>query len=239
MTNTATATNTTTPHEQCDPAGRVTRTLLGYGVIAGPIYVAVSLGQASTREGFDLTRHQWSLLTTGDLGRIQAANFLVTGLMLVAFAVGLRRALAPGRAAAWAPRLVAAYGVSLVAAGVFRPDPALGFPVGTPDGAATVSWHGMAHFVAGGIGFTCVAAACFVIARRYASEGRCGYARFSQVTGVAFLAGFAMIASSGGSSMATLAFTATVILIWAWLSLVALDRYRTVGRTMVPARAGR
>lgn len=239
MMNTSTATTATAPHEHCDPAGRVTRALLGYGVIAGPIYLAVSLGQALTRDGFDLTRHQWSLLSNGDLGWIQVANFLVTGLMLVAFGVGLRRVLAPGRAGSWAPLLVAAYGVSLVAAGVFRADPALGFPVGTPDGPATVSWHGIAHFVAGGIGFTCVAAACFVIARRYATEGRRGFARFSRVTGVAFLAGFAMIASSGGSSVATIAFTATVILVWAWLSSVALDRYRAVGRTIVPTRAGR
>lgn len=226
MTNDATATIT---GPQCDPADRVTRSLLGYGVIAGPFYIVVALGQALTREGFDLTRHQWSQLANGDLGWIQVTNFVVTGLMLLAFALGLRRALKPGLAATWAPRLVAVYGVSLVAAGVFRADPALGFPAGTPDGVGTVSSSGLAHFLAGGIGFVCVAAACFVVARRYAVEGRRGPARFSRLTGVAFLAGFAMIASSGGSSVATVAFTAAVILVWAWLSALALDRYRTVG----------
>ena len=82
----------------CDaqPADRVTSSLLGYGVIAGPMYVAVSLAQALTREGFDLSRHQWSLLANGGPGWIQIANFVVTGLMVIAFAVGLRRALAPG-----------------------------------------------------------------------------------------------------------------------------------------------
>lgn len=232
MTDTTIATGT---RGQCDPADRVTRSLLGYGILAGPFYVAVSLGQALTREGFDLTRHQWSLLVNGDAGWIQVANFVLTGLMLVAFAVGLRRALAPGRGARWAPGLVAAYGASLVAAAVFRADPALGFPAGTPEGPPAISWHGIAHFVAGGIGFTCVAAACFVLARRYAAEGRRGFAVFSRVTGVAFLAGFAMIASSGGSPVATVAFTATVILIWAWISAVALDRYRTVHTGPTPA----
>ena len=66
--------------------------------------------------------------------------------MVIAFAVGLRRALTPGVGARWAPRLVAVYGAGLVAAGVFRADPALGFPVGTPDGPEPVSWHGMLHF---------------------------------------------------------------------------------------------
>jgi Protein of unknown function (DUF998) len=79
---------------------RVTRSLLGYGVIAGPFYVVVSLVQALTRDGFDLTRHAWSLLANGELGWVQVANFAVTGAMLVAFAVGLHRALAGGRGVA-------------------------------------------------------------------------------------------------------------------------------------------
>ena len=47
---------------QCDRADRVTRSLLGYGIIAGPMYVLISLAQAVTRDGFDLARHEWSLL---------------------------------------------------------------------------------------------------------------------------------------------------------------------------------
>ncbi|MEN3309228.1 MAG: hypothetical protein V7603_5430, partial [Micromonosporaceae bacterium] len=47
----------TTGDATCDPAARITRSLLGYGVIAGPGYVVVSLVQALTRDGFDLRRH--------------------------------------------------------------------------------------------------------------------------------------------------------------------------------------
>ena len=36
---------------------RTTRSLLGYGIIAGPVFVVVSLAQALTRDGFDLARH--------------------------------------------------------------------------------------------------------------------------------------------------------------------------------------
>ena len=46
----------------------------------------MSLAQALTRDGFDLTRHPWSLLTNGDLGWIQITNFVLTGLMVLAFA---------------------------------------------------------------------------------------------------------------------------------------------------------
>jgi uncharacterized protein DUF998 len=214
----------------CSPADRVTKSLLGYGVIAGPIYVTVALVQAFTRDGFDLTRHPWSMLANGDHGWIQIANFVLTGLMVIAFAVGLRRSLNRGTAARWAPRLVCVYGVSLVLAGVFRADPALGFPAGTPGGASPVSWHGALHFAAGGVGFTCLAIAGFVLARRFAVEGRPGWARYSRATAVVFLAGFAMMASGGGSRLATLGFTVAVILVWAWMTAVSVDRYGIVAR---------
>ena len=209
----------------CTPAARITKSLLGYGVIAGPIYVVVALAQALTRDGFELSRHAWSLLANGDLGWIQIANFIVVGLMTVAAAIGLRRASAPGRGSTWGPRLLAAYGVSLVGAGIFRADPAQGFPTGTPE-SAPVSWHGMVHFMIGGVGFLCLIVACFVLAGRFARDGQRGLALFSRITGVAFLAGFAGIAS-GSHGPTTLAFVAAVLLVWAWLTTVSLHFYRT------------
>jgi hypothetical protein len=197
------------------------KSLLVWGVVAGPFYVAVSLAQALTREGFDLTKHAWSLLSNGELGWIQIANFTLTGLMVVAAGVGLRRALTPGRGSKWGPLLIGVYGVSLVGAGIFRADPAQGFPAGTPAEAAEVSWHGMLHFMAGGIGFLCLIAACLVLGSRFARDGKPGLAWFSRITGIAFLAGFAGIAS-GSHGPVTLAFVAAVLLVWSWLTTVSL-----------------
>ncbi|QTE30996.1 DUF998 domain-containing protein [Pengzhenrongella sicca] len=211
------------------PVSRATTSLLGCGVVVGPLYVVTSLVQASTREGFDLGRHQWSLLMNGELGWVQITNVVLCGVMVVAFALGLRRALTGGRGARWAPRLIAVFGGSLIAAAIFRADPALGFPVGTPQGPGTVSWHGLLHIAAGGIGFSCFAAACFVLARRYAVEGRRGWAVFSRFAGVALLGGFAMVGSGQGSVASNLVFTGTVVLVWAWMSAVAVDRYRDLG----------
>lgn len=199
----------------------VTRGLLACGAAAGPLYVSVSLAQALTRDGFDLGRHPWSMLANGSLGWVQVANFVVTGLLVVLAAAGARRVLDGGAASRWAPRLLAAYGVSLVAAGVFRADPANGFPAGTPAGAGEVSWHGTLHFLAGGIGFTCVAVACFVLARRFRAEGRRGFAAWSVATGAVFLTGFGMLASSGGSRVGLLLFVAAVVALWTWLTAVS------------------
>jgi hypothetical membrane protein len=202
---------------------QVTRSLLGYGVIAGPFYVTVSLAQAFTREGFDVTRHAWSLLSNGGLGWIQITNFVLTGLMVLAAAVGLHRAVP---SSPWVGRLVGVYGASLVAAGALRADPGLGFPAGTPAGPGTVSWHGIGHFVAGGIGFLCVIAACMVMGRRFARDGRRGLAVYSRVSGALFLAGFVGIASGNSAPGFTLGFVAAVLVIWAWLATVSVHLYR-------------
>jgi len=207
----------------CDPAAAVTRSLLGWGAVAGPFYLAVSLAQALTRRGFDLSRHPWSLLENGSLGWIQSANFVLTGVMVAACAVGLARA-GTGR---WAPRLLALYGAGLAAAGLFTADPMAGFPVGTPSGpAGTTTWHGTLHLAAGGIGFLGMIAACLVLGRRFGKAGRRGWALASRATGVAFLAAFAGITT--GSTAATLPFVAGVVLSFGWLAALAVDTYRNV-----------
>ena len=122
---------TTTP---ADRRTAETRTLLACGVVAGPLFLAGSLVQAFTREGYDLGRHPISLLSLGDLGWLQVTNFVVTGALYVACAVGLRRALRPGSGGTWGPRLVGALGVGLVCAGLFVTDAGAGYPPGHPLG---------------------------------------------------------------------------------------------------------
>ncbi|GAB3056081.1 hypothetical protein GCM10027053_16540 [Intrasporangium mesophilum] len=231
MSITRPASSPASAHTSCDDGWtptHVTRSLLGWGAVAGAFYVATSVVQGLTRDGFDFTRHQWSLLENGDLGWLQVANFVLTGIMIVAFAVGLRRALAGGPGVRWAPRLVATFGVCLVAAGIFRADPALGFPAGTPDGVGTVTTHGILHFAAAGVGFSAIAAACFVVARRLTSDGERGLAVFSRVTGVVFIGGFLCVASGAGSVAANLLFTAAVVLVFAWIAVIAVHEYRSL-----------
>jgi hypothetical membrane protein len=205
-----------------DPAARVTRSLARYGVVAGPVYVAVSLAQALTRDGFDLGRHAWSQLALGDGGWVQTANLVVTGAMSLAFSVALRRTLAGGRGGRTVPALVAVYGLGTLLAGVFPADPAGGFPVGmaTP---TTPTGHGMLHLLTSGVGLLALAAAMVVMAVRYASEHRRGRATFSVVAAVALVGGFGTIAS--GSSAGVVAFTAGIVTAFTWLTLLGLDTY--------------
>ena len=97
------------PAHAADPS---TRVLVTAGVVAGPLFVVVGLVQVLTREAFDLTRHPLSLLALGDLGWIQIANFIVAGVLMLAFALGSRRSLGDGPGRVWAPVLFGLYGVA-------------------------------------------------------------------------------------------------------------------------------
>jgi hypothetical membrane protein len=211
---------TSTLTRTCDPATATTRSLLGWGVVAGPLYVAVSLAQALTRDGFDLSRHPWSALENGPSGWIQSANLVLTGLMLVAFAVGVGRALGRGRV----PRLLGLFGAGMVGAGIFRADPVVGFPAGTTTN--TVSWHGGLHLAVAGIGFLGLVAAALILGRRFAAEGRSGWALSARVVGIGFLAAFAGITT--GATAAVPPFVAAVVLAFTWLSALALHLYKSV-----------
>lgn len=200
-----------------------TRTLLACGAIAASLYVVVGFGQVFLREGFDLRRHALSLLSNGDLGWIQIANFVISGALTVACAVGIRRALRGGPAGTWGPRLIGVYGAALIAAGVFVADPAQGFPPGTPAGVPDAwSWHSTLHFVSALIGFLAVIGACIVLARAFFIGGEPVWAAYSALTGIVFLASFAALASSGGNEALNLAFAGAVLLAWTWIALVAL-----------------
>ncbi|MGH3680791.1 MAG: DUF998 domain-containing protein, partial [Natronosporangium sp.] len=70
--------------------------LLAAGVAAGPLYAAVAVAQYLFRAGLDLRQHVLSLASNGDLGWLQSASFVLTGVLTIAGALGLRRALHPG-----------------------------------------------------------------------------------------------------------------------------------------------
>jgi hypothetical protein len=201
-----------------------TRSLLTCAAVAGPLWAAVSLAQAVTREGFDLTRHPLSALSNGSLGWLQITNFLVAGVLTVAGAAGLRRALHGTPGGTWAPWLVGISGIGLIAAGGFVMDPADGFPAGTPYGMPeTLTWHSYGHMAAGSVSFAALIAACYVLGRHFSRAGNRGRAIASRVAGTALLIGNGWAMSGGKAGSLTLAVGAVTAMLW--ISAVAA-RYR-------------
>jgi len=198
---------------------KLTNGLLTCGILAGPLYVIVGLIQMAIRPGFDITRHSLSLLSNGNLGWIQILNFLMTGLLLVAGAVGVKGVLRSGPGTKWAPLMLGLYGLGLIGASVFRADPALGFPPGTPVDNNPMSWHGLLHFLVGAIGFIGFIAACFIFARRFKSLQQPSWAWYSLITGILFLVSFVGIAS-GSKGPVSVFFAIAVVLGFIWISVL-------------------
>jgi hypothetical membrane protein len=152
-----------------------TSNLLKAGIIAGPFFIVVALIHAFLREGFDPVHHPASLLSLGKGGWIQNANFVLTGLLYIALSAGLRRILKSGTGSRWISPLFLIVGISLIAGGVFVPDPSLGFPPGTPAGVTKeMSWHSIIHGFAPAIAFTSLVIALIITGRRFGSQGNTG-----------------------------------------------------------------
>ncbi|GAA0251614.1 DUF998 domain-containing protein [Cryptosporangium japonicum] len=187
---TATVTRTTSP------------TSLTLIAVAGPLWTVVSLAQAFTRDGYDITREPLSVLSNGPLGWVQILNFVVAGVLLLTGAAGFRSAL-PG---VWVSRLVALAGAGMIGAGLFVMD-----PVGEPLSASSYG-----HMLAGTTTFTALIAACYVLARHY---------RSTRDTVVSLVAGTALLVGNGwamsGAPGGPLALAAGAIVAVLWVSLAA------------------
>ncbi|GLZ30387.1 hypothetical protein Lesp02_25760 [Lentzea sp. NBRC 105346] len=127
------------------------------------VFVIVLLVEGWLRPGYDPVHQFGSELSLGPRGWIQVTNFVVTGVLVLAFATRLRGALAV---------LIAIFGATLVVAGLFTTDP------------NHQSVAGMIHDLNSLPNFAALAAATFV-----ASAKRI-YRWYSAGTGVVVVAGF-------------------------------------------------
>lgn len=208
-----------------DTHAAVTRSMLGWGVLAGPIYLGVGLLLALTRTGFDLSEHPLSLLMLGDDGWMQRANLIVSGLICAVAAIGFRRAMNRTGSPSRAPVLLLGFAVGLVGSGIFAPDPVEGFP---PGAASEVTASGLLHLAFGALQFVCIAAACFLTARWIARRGDAGWSRYAQASGVAIVLGFVGGAAMSQSSLGVLLLWCAVVAAYAWIAATSVYLWRTV-----------
>jgi hypothetical protein len=199
---------------------RWTQTLLALGAASGPLFYIVAVAQMFTRSGFDIRHHAISLLTLGDLGWIQITNFIVTGVLAILCALGMRWMLYPGRGGTWGPLLIGIYGLGLILGGIFHPDPGLGFPPGAPAGIPTVmSWHAVLHSIFFYTAFLSLIVACFVFARRFLSQSRQGWGIYCAATGV--VTPLLIVLGTSITSWAGVLFALAGVVAFGWVSVMA------------------
>ena len=164
-----------------------TRLLLACGIIAPLLNSVVILILGATRPGYNPWIVPDSNLELGDGGWMQITNYLVTGALLLAFAIGMRLRLHTGRGSTWGPILLGIYGLTFIVTGIFVTDPVLGYP---PGASSALTIHGAIHILFGLLQFTSLIAACFVLARRDAALERRGWSWYSVATGLLITASY-------------------------------------------------
>jgi len=166
---------------------RSTSILFSAGIIAGPLFIVVSLFQAFSRDGFDMVRHPASLLSLGDWGWIQIADFVLSGLLFIACAIGSRRVLSPGIGRKWV-RVCLPFSVSpwLWAASSLPTRDLVSRRVRLREyrqRRAGITVHGFAPI----LGFGALTTALFILARRFGSQKQLGWMWVTIIIGVGTL----------------------------------------------------
>jgi len=212
-----------------------TEFLLLCGVIGPLLFVLVLLIEGATRPGYSAWQTDGSYLALSNQGWEQIANFLVCGLLCIAFAVGLRRLWRTGRASVWGPLLIGLFGLGLLIVGVCVTDPGGGYPPGAPINGSPSTLHGWIHGITGGLIFNVVLpAACFVLSRRFAADPQHRrWATYSWLTGALILiisipsTIILPIAERAGFPVVDGLFQRVEITLgWAWIALTALHLWR-------------
>ena len=147
--------------------------------IAGPIiFGVVGLVQSVLRQDHSLVEHPISALAAGNSGWIQNVNFLLFGLLMIAFAVGLHLGVRPSRTGWVGFAFLVLSGIGLMWGGLFP----------ATDSAGAFDENRVLHipgfimtFLGGGIGLV-------VISRRMARDPRWkSVATYALATGITML----------------------------------------------------
>jgi hypothetical protein len=207
-----------------------TKLLLLGGLIAGPFFTIVWFGQGLNRANYDPMRYAISSLSVGEFGWIQIANFIITGMLFVAFSVGLRRLLWGPSGSVWGPLLIGLIGIGLIGSGIFVTDPLNGYPPGTPVIPTERTVHGIIHDLFGVPVFLGLPITCFVFARFFAGQGERNWEWYSRLSGIGMFAVF-VVARLGFRLLSTYPDLAanfgllqriTVTIGFTWLTMLAV-----------------
>ncbi|MQB01401.1 MAG: DUF998 domain-containing protein [Actinobacteria bacterium] len=195
----------------------MTETLLIVGMAAAVVFVAVFLIEGALRPGYDPTYHTVSQLSVGDRGWIQIANFLLMGVAMFAFAVGVNRTLN----AAIGAVLLAVFGLGAIASGVFVTDPMRGYPPGAPTGAAaSVTLHSKLHDAVAPPMFLAIFGACLTLAGRLDGPWRL-YTVLTAIVGLALTIGTALAYQRDAANLGLIQ-RALLLVYWSWIVLLGI-----------------
>ena len=132
----------------------------GAGALGTVLFTLSFTINGALRPDYNPSQRYISELAIGPLGWIQILSFLVLGICIILFSLGVKAAFPTGKASRAAPVLFMIIGICYILSGVFVTDPYAMF-----DNQQTL--HGIIHGIVGAVVFSLSAAAFFVLWRRF------------------------------------------------------------------------
>jgi hypothetical membrane protein len=155
------------------------------GVIGPVLFTVTFLGQEAFRaDEYSPIAEPVSALEAGPNGWVQQANFVVFGVLTIAFAVGLHRGVRRSRAGIVGPALLFISGIGLLLAAIFP----------LREDAVGVTYDPGGHIVAGLVFFLSSALGLIAVSRRLARDPRWrSIATYTLTCGVLAQVGFVVM----------------------------------------------
>lgn len=191
----------------------MTNLLLIIGSATVAVFIVILIIEGALRPDYSPWYHTGSELTLGERGWVQVVNFVQMGVGMLAFALGVYRALDNAIGAI----LLAVFGLGLIVSGVFRPDPLRGYP---PNTGGEVTWRGQVHNASGPLMFVGLFVACLVLAGSFENA-------WQIYTVITAFVGLGLTAWTAFSFQKDAAFTGLVqralfLVYWAWIILTGI-----------------
>jgi len=157
------------------------------GAMSGPVFVGTTLILGVMRAHYSQLRYPVSMLALGSSGWVQVTNFLITGILVLVFALGLWRHYRTSRVMTLSAMLIVLLALTIIGAGVFPTD---GISAQL-HGPASLTWHhtlhGQLHRVFASTGFFVLPMSSFAMACQFCRWRQNGWALYSLISGISSL----------------------------------------------------
>lgn len=185
------------------------------GIIAPVMFWVLSITAGLIRPGYDPIRQFGSELGIGPHAWLQNVNFILFGLLEIAFAYGLHRGINHGQGSRIGPALLTIGGMAMVLVGIF------------PMSIGPHTLHGSIHARAAQVLYYALPLAFFVIAPRLNEDRHWrGYSWYSALLGaIAFILATLLVWGLGPTWLATrmgLVQRLLFAVAFGWLEILAL-----------------
>lgn len=205
-----------------------TKKLILCGIAAGPLFTLSWLAAGATRgNGYSLLRHPISSLSIGSMGWTQITTFLVTGTLLLGFAVALMKIAKSQGVSVWGARILALCAIGLIGAGLFVADPLSGYPEGLHTLRQNRSLCGILHDLFSAFLFIGYPFAAYKFARIFMKKKETGWAVYTIISGLLFICLFILTSMGFGQVAGMVDYGGlfqrlTLIVFWCWVTLAAI-----------------